>query len=258
MSDASGDPNFPTPPPPPPPNIAPPPGFVSYGATDQGAFSVFQRVGAVAKSLGILVMIVIGVQLVLVLLLVVARGKAQDFIDGTIDKDEFTRGVVLYGLMGVVSFAVQIAILVLTIVWMSKMARNQQALGRAGTWGPPWAIAGWFLPPCVLYVIPYLMFRDLWKSSDPQSAPDWRRNPVGPIVHIWWVLFGLLPLAFIGVTFTNFRSRGDRTDIEAAHDLVDDFGLTVLSSLVSVAAAVAFLFLVRQLTARHKETIHES
>jgi hypothetical protein len=72
------------------------------------------------------------------------------------------------------------------------------------------------------------------------------------------VLFGLLPLAFIGVTFANFRSRGDRSDIEAAHDLVDDFGLTVLSSLVSVGAAVAFLFLVRQLTARHKQTIHES
>src|SRR5829696_1084208 len=192
MSDLNGDQDFsaPPPPPPPPPGLTAPPGYVSYGETNQGAYSWFQRIGGAARTLGMLVMILIPIQLLLILFYVAAHGKAQDFINGSIDEDAFKRGVVLYGLFGIISFAVQVAILVLTIVWMSKMARNQQALGRHGTWGPGWAIAGWFAPPCVLYIIPYLMFRDLWKASDPQSGPDWKKNPVGLIVTIWWVLFG--------------------------------------------------------------------
>jgi len=259
MSDVNGDANFsPPPPPPPPPGLAAPPGYVSYGENNQGAYSSLQAVGGSGRTLGILVMVLIPIQLLLILFYTVAHSKAQDFINGSINEDKFKRGVVLYGLFGIISFAVQVAILVLTMVWMSKMARNQQALGRAGTWGPGWAIGGWFAPPCVLYVIPYLMFRDLWKASDPQSSPDWKKNRVAPIVTIWWVLFGLAPLAFLGVTVGNFRARGNRNNLDAAKDIVDHFGSTLASSIVAVGAAVAYLLLVRQLTARHQRAIHEA
>jgi hypothetical protein len=155
MSDASGDQPFPAPPPappppPPPPHFAAPPGYASYSADNRGAFGAFQRIGGVAKPLQILVLVIMVVQVALVLFLVVARNKAQDFINGSIDADAFKRGVGFYVLFGGVSFAVQIAVLVLTMVWMSKMARNQITLGREGTWGPGWAVAAWFLPPCVL------------------------------------------------------------------------------------------------------------
>jgi ABC-type Fe3+ transport system permease subunit len=138
------------------------------------------------------------------------------------------------------------------------MAKNQVELRRAGTWGPAWAIAGWFVPPCILYVIPYLMLRDLWKASDPNSAEDWKRNPVGPIVHIWWFLFGLLPIAFISVTVGNFRFNANSDDVDAADKLVDGFNVSVASAVVQLAAAVAFLLLVTQLSARHRQTIGEA
>ena len=55
------------------------------------------------------------------------------------------------------------------MIWMFKMAKNVRALGRQGLrYAPGWAIGGWFVPPCVLYVVPWLMFRELWKASDPE------------------------------------------------------------------------------------------
>ena len=59
-----------------------------------------------------------------------------------------------------------IPIAVLTIIWMFRMAGNLRQLGRTGaTWAPGWAIGGWFCPPCAIYAIPWLMFRELWRGS---------------------------------------------------------------------------------------------
>ena len=55
------------------------------------------------------------------------------------------------------------------MIWMYRMAANHRALQRNGTWAPGWAIGGWFLPPGGLYIIPFLMFRELWKASDPNG-----------------------------------------------------------------------------------------
>ncbi|MCU1366421.1 MAG: hypothetical protein JWN39_2060, partial [Ilumatobacteraceae bacterium] len=179
--------------PPPPGNLAPPPGYVPYGGANQGAFGAFQRTGGLAKWLGIALMVLIPVQLLALLKSASDRSKARDFISGKISEDDYTRSVGLSGLLGLLSFAVFAAVAVLTIIWMFRMARNSQIIGRIGTWKPGWAIGGWFVPPFVLYVVPFLMFRDLWKASDPDSAADWRTNRVAPIVNVRWVLYGIAP-----------------------------------------------------------------
>jgi ABC-type Fe3+ transport system permease subunit len=263
MSDFSGEHVPPAPPagfpapPPPPPSIAPPPGYVPYGGANAGAFGNFQSIGGVAKALGILVTILVPLQLVSVLVASMARSKAQDFLEGTIDDDAFNSSLAASGLLGILSLLLTIAVAVLTMIWMNRMAKNLQQIQRVGTWTPGWAIGGWFLPPCGLYVIPFLMFRDLWKGSDSQSTHDWRANPVGPIVNIWWILYGLvLPFVTFGVSLSSFRI--DRSTTETARDLDTGFGISLASGLLQVVAAVVYLLLVRQLTARHKQTINEA
>lgn len=235
--------------------MTPPPGYVPYGGANQGAFGAFQRVGNLAKWLGIMLIILIPVQVISMLKSAGDRGKARDFLAGRITEDDYTETVGASALIGLISFALFITVAVLTMIWMFRMAKNQQVMGRMGTWKPGWAIGGWFVPPFVLYVVPFLMFRDLWKASDPAPTNDWRTNRVGSIVNIWWVLYGLAPLLFLSVTLSSFQL--DRSAVDAAQEIDDKFGVTLAASAVQVAAAVAYLLLVRQLTARHRSATNE-
>ena len=47
----------------------------------------------------------------------------------------------------------------------------------------------WILPQ-MLYVIPFLMFRVMWKASDTDVpiGGDWRSGRVSPIVPVWFVV----------------------------------------------------------------------
>jgi len=237
--------------------MTPPPGYVSYGGNNNGAFGNFKPIGGVAKALRVLTIIIIPLLAIGAILLVNVKGKADDYVNSNGSFSDYEDALGPYGLISLLVGVVTLSLFVLTIIWMFRMAKNQVALGRSGTWGPAWAIAGWFLPPCILFVIPYLMLRDLWKSSDPNSGPDWKKNPIGPIVHVWWVLYGLLPLAFISVTVGNFQFNADADNIDTAKDIVDGFNVSLGSSIVQLGAAVAFLLLVAQLTARHKQTTNE-
>lgn len=237
--------------------MGPPPGYVPYGGANQGAFGTYGRIGGVAKWLGVSLIALIAVQIISLIKSAGDRSSAREFLNGTISESEYTKTVGLSALVGLLSFAAFAAVAVLAIVWMFRIAKNLQLMDRVGTWKPGWAIGGWFVPPFVLYVVPFLMMRDLWKASDPTGGGrDWRTNRVGSIVNVWWVLYGLAPVLFLGVTFSSFQL--DRSAIDAAHEIDDKFGITLASSAVQVAAAVAFLFLVRQLTERHRQTIGES
>ena len=242
--------------PPPPPNMSAPPGYIAYGGSNQGAYASFQRIGGVARWLGITLIVLVPVLLLAVLKSFGDRTKAQDFLAGKISEGSFKRDIGATALLGLLSAAVLIATAVLTIIWMYRIAKNLQALNRVGTWKPGWAIGGWFVPPFILYVVPFLMLRDLWKGSDPDSGHDWRTNRVGAIVNIWWVLYGLAPVLFLSVTFSNFSVS--RSTTSAANQLVDRFGVSIGSSVLQIASAVTFLLLVRQLTARHQQLINES
>jgi hypothetical protein len=248
MSDAG----FPAPPPLPPPGQAPPPpGYVGYGQA-QGAFSPLRNVGGLATAITVLLVILVPLELLNILFTFPARDKAQDYIDGVVSKKEFEDALV--GTIAAASGVglITLATFVLTIIWMYRMAKNLQALNRQGTFGPGWAIAGWFTPPCVLYVVPYLMLRELWRGSQAGNA-DWRRNPVSPVVHLWWVFFGLLPLVtLVGTRRLTIGSMRNDDAVDAAKNIVDNFGLQIFGGAVPAAAAVLFIVLVRQLTAMHR------
>lgn len=248
---------MPPPPPPPPPELAPPPGYVKYGDPNYRGAASLQNVGGLARAISALMLILVPLTFVSILISFQLRGKARDFVNGDIGETGFKNSLGLTVLVGAVAGLLTLTTFVLTIIWMYRLAKNQQALGRYGTWTPGWAIGGWFLPPCVLYIIPFLMMRDLWKSSDPASGPDWKKNPVAPIVNLWWVLYGLVPVAFITVTFSGANLRS-RSTTASAKTLVDTFTVSTMSAVVQIAAGVTFLLLVRQLTERHKQLTHEA
>jgi hypothetical protein len=247
-----------TPPPPPPGGLTPPPGYTAYGGPDQVRPGL-QRIGTISKVLWIIMAVEIPLQLISAVLSWRLSNKAADFVAGRITEDDFKTAT--RSPLTAIAGLLFLPIAVLTIVWMYRMASNLKAVGRTGlTWAPIWAIFGWFLPPCVIYAIPWLMFAELWRASDPAvplTDPSWKRGKVTPLVHAWWVLYGLLPLIGIAGSANMFR-RFQQNDLLAyARQQQQHVGLNFVLGLVSVAAAAVYMVLVRQLSDRHMRTINE-
>lgn len=241
------------PPPPPPPDLSPPPGAVAYQTGPWGA-TPLRRVGGLAKALTILLAIAALGQLVTMLFVPGQIDNAEDLVAGRIDEDTYLEEQLGFSAVSLVTGAVTLAIVVLSMVWLHRVASNHRDLRRATTWGPGWAIGGWFLPP-LLYVIPTLMLREHWKAAEPTSPPgdeSWRRSPEPVLVWVWFALYSLLPIVLLfsgsGLFFgTGFG--GDAEDL--AENILDSESSLWLSAISTFLAAIAWALVVRGLTDRH-------
>jgi Domain of unknown function (DUF4328) len=244
--------------------MGPPPGYVAYGAVGSVDRSV-QRIGGLATALKVLLLIFIPLSALNIIATVQVSHRAKQFADGTISKDSFAR-VSRFNLGSAAGYLV-IPIAVLTMVWMFRMAQNVRALGRPGLrFAPGWAIGGWFTPPCVVYAVPWLMFRELWKASDPEIGPGdpaWRDHPVPLIVNLWWVCYGLVPLLGIFsaagiVSQLRNTSDSDKRLRDLADQLHKYLPLNVAIASVGMLSGVIYLLMVRQLSDRHMRATRES
>ncbi len=215
-----------------------------------------KRVGSISRAAMILVAVsaVMAVASWLVGLAIVS--DAEEFLDGEMSTDDFAISIAPWGLVALVQGVATLAAVVLVIIWMQRIAKNHQLLHRTGTWGPGWAIGGWFLPP-LLYVIPFLMFRELWKASDPDVplGGDWKSGSVSWVVPAWFVLYGPVSIIaqFAGGASLNFG--GSERDI--AEQIVDGQTTAALSGLVALASGALFILMARGLTARHQRLTGE-
>ncbi|NND74695.1 MAG: DUF4328 domain-containing protein [Ilumatobacter sp.] len=260
MSDVPPPPPGP-PPPPPGDGLTPPPGYVAYG----NAPTPMTRISRV-KGLSTAIMIVVGIagvgSLVNALLTSSLRTKAEDFLAGSISESEFNDSVVSFSAFSAIAGIGLLAGAVLVMIWMFRITANLRAFGQSTTWHPLFAIFGWFLPPLVLYVIPFLMLREQWQKSAPPvtagvTAPTGGRE--NPALWIWFVAFGLLPLLTITLQFDSINNFGDTGAEAVAENLVDaDTAITLISGIGSAVAAAAWIVFVRQLTARHRAMTGES
>jgi hypothetical protein len=185
---------------------------------------------------------------------------ARRLIDGRITDDEFIAAFGPSALLQVLAGAAQITLGILTLVLWFRIARNLRALGRDTRWGPGWTIGGWFVPPLVLYIIPFLTLREMWRASDPDVAwgsqhQSWKASSVPGVITAWWVLFGLVPLAVLGLgrgASTTPVDFGGTDLIPLAEQIADQWMLSTFSTVASVAAAACWITILRGLTGRHR------
>src|SRR4051794_24663491 len=176
-------------PPPPPSGLVAPPGYAGYTATPFGQVPL-KRVSGLAKVVMVLVLATALMSFVELLMRQTVRGYAEDSLAGSIDKQELRHRILTYSIVPVIGSALQLAALIVTVIWMFRVASNHRALHRGGTWGPGWAIAGWVLPPFV-WVIPTLMLVEMWKASDPDVpiGDNWRTKTGAPLAVMWGVMY---------------------------------------------------------------------
>lgn len=257
------------PPPPPPAYPGQPSSYPESGGNPRFTGGLgFEPLGRRARIIAILVGVVAAVQIASIPVELAIGDKAEKFRNGTISLDSFKDALnKQQGLAGLQNGA-QLAAGILTILLLRRMIRNHRALGRPGAkWGPGWAIGGWLIPTAV---IPWLILKELWKGSDPQNLPNdpsWRQRAVSPLVHAWWVVFGLVPIALVGSnvavalnTVRDAASRG-RTELETYETLADIYSslqyIQVSVGIAIVVAAVLFAKVIIDLSRRQQALIGE-
>ncbi|MCE9623574.1 MAG: DUF4328 domain-containing protein [Actinomycetia bacterium] len=246
-------------PPPPPFNLTPPPGYVAYGGPGAVPYGT-QPIGGIAKPLGILMMILVPVELLSVINTISTSRSAKDFLNGSISESKFEDAS--QGSLVQIGGLLVIPVAVLTMIWMFRMAKNLRALGRTGaTFAPGWAIGGWFTPPCVIYVVPWLMLKELWKGSDPELTtgdPNWKAGRVSPLITAWWVMYGLLPLVGFATAAGLISGLQDVDNRDLAEQIDKYATINIALGVVGIGTAIVYLMLVRQLSARHMKAIGET
>ena len=222
-----------------------------------------RRIGGLATPIVVSTVIVALGTLVSAVLSAGVATDAADFLAGDIGRAEFEDAIAPLNSVQLLVSVATLATGVLTIIWMFRIASNVRAFGRATTWSPLFAIFGWFLPPLVLYIVPFLVLRELWKASEPTGVDEtdgWKRTPDNPVLWVWFVVFGLIPAVLFAVQIGSFADGGLPTnDIQSVADSLDEFGaLGWLTAALSLAAAVVWVMFVRSLTQRHKQLTNET
>jgi hypothetical protein len=217
-----------------------------------------RRVNGLAKAIVIVLAVFAVGQVITTATTGSAADAAVEFLaDG--DEDAFDDSLGPYRLGSSLTGAAQIAIAVLSIIWLYRVAANHRGLGRQLTWAPVWAIAGWFLPP-LLFIIPLLMIRETWKASTPDvpaGSQDWKRQGESPLVWIWFVLFVVAPIALLLLGTSQFSNLSpDREDLAEYFD--DQQGVIIASGVVSILAAIAWALVIREITRRHTQLTGEA
>jgi hypothetical protein len=238
MSDTPPPPQFPSPPPP-----SAPPGYAAYEPTNWGAGLSRVR-GLYLAISGLLAVFGLGT-LASIFLSSNAQDAARDFVAGRIDEDAFEDEVAGSLGGGFLLIVAQIALVVVSVIWLYRVVRNVSALGRRGTWGPGWAIAGWLLPP-FLFVIPLLVLREAWTRSLTDPRDDPRRDV---LLAVWFVLYSGVSVGSLAMQVRQ-ASAGDDA-VELAQFAIDTQGLSTALAVVALGAVVAWYLVVRGLTRRH-------
>jgi hypothetical protein len=160
------------------------------------------------------------------------------------EADDFVSTTAVVYLLLLVSTAV------VFIVWMSRAARNNDALGRdLPRLSTGWAVGGWFIP-IANFVLPVLIVQDLWRGSTasiPRGDMRWRIASRSALVGWWW---GTFVLSFLRIGIGDGASEtGDLDQLRAA-DFSGLFGM-----LLATASAVLAVLVVRRLAGRQEETL---
>jgi hypothetical protein len=248
--------------PPPPPPMSPPPGYVAYGGPDDQSGGTFRRIGGLTKALVTLNVIGIVASALSVLVQLTLRGDARDYRNGAITSTAFADKLGPYLAVSALAGSIALAALIVQIIWVYRMAGNLRVLRRPKqSFAPGATIAINILGGCTLGILPYFMWRELWKGSDPAAPagdPGWKQRPVGQIVHIWLAATLLTVVASIGLGVGSAVTRINRgSNATLAKQLDSQFGFVVLAGVFGIVTAVVFLALIRQLASRHMQSTRE-
>ncbi|MFP4513066.1 MAG: DUF4328 domain-containing protein [Acidimicrobiales bacterium] len=138
---------------------------------------------------------------------------------------------------------------ILMIIWTYKASQTADRLGPGGrTWGPGWAIGGWFIPFASL-VIPKLVLNEIERvatapRSGAQVVAAWRRQSTSALGWIWWLTF----VAGSVLMAASFAFEDPDTLLRSASDIRAGYTLAALATVCFAVSGVLGALFVRKLS----------
>jgi len=170
------------------------------------------------------------------------RDALSGFEAGTISLDEAVAVEDRWGLSASIELIMYLVIGVIWVVWMWRLYRNVEALGRRRKHSIHWCIWGWVIPIGSLW-IPRMITGDIWRKSDPSDLADPAAR-VPWIYNLWWGLFLVTVFVSRGIGFDEPATTAAWIDRVSAYIWLD--GLGIILAFVSI-------FVVRDLTNRQSQ-----
>lgn len=245
--------------------MAPPPGYVAYGGAGAAMEARFRPVKSIATAAVALQLVALAGSVVLLVLQLGLRDEARQFLDDTLTKQGFEDATGAYGSLALIAGALSLGVLVIMVLWSFRIAANLRAAGRAPlTWKPGLTVLVWILGGCTLNIINFLLLREHWRGSDPDTSlgdPNWKRSPVDPLITAWFVA----GLVGIGTTFASVGAGGVFTGTATldsttnlAKQIAEQSNIAMLTTVLGAVSTVLLVLVVRRLTARHMRLTHEA
>ena len=244
-----------------PPPSAPPPGYYDQGSAPSAAWggppgdyttpAQWHNLRGLTTALTVLFAIHIGLAVLLIIGVLNHLSVLSDKEVGGIvlDTDAVNDAQAFPVAMLILAFFLGIATLVLLIIWLFRAAKNNEALGRQNPrLGPGWAIAG-FLIPFANLVIPFIMFDDVWRGSDPavpRGDPNWRRSSTLPAIWAWLVTSVIFTIPNL-VASAGGDVRADEPEKVRRDDI-----LRIIATFGAILAAVLAIVVIRRIAARQE------
>jgi Domain of unknown function (DUF4328) len=214
-----------------------------------------------ADGLGIATTILLGIMAFLALIVAFAQFNEYSVVDdiiGTtgdssigdlIDADDARLGTLGIFYLG------WIATGIVFVIWQYRHSRNAQSLAGPGGLGPPWAIAGWFIPVAGLVLPGIELYQSSQASSPPAPGGGPRSGKGSGLVIAWIIAFAggslLLSSNFLFDTLDDGFGGTDPEDVRTL------LALGGVGGLVMVAAGVLAAIMVQSLTRKQTRRIQE-
>ncbi|WP_419996750.1 protein kinase domain-containing protein [Streptomyces boninensis] len=133
--------------------------------------------------------------------------------------------------------------IVLWTVWFHRLRTNAEYFAPNGNrFAPGMAAGSWFIPVVYLFM-PKMIANDIWKASAPAAPTGYATGAPGRgLLNAWWIVW--LPTTVL------FFWDWDRNHLTA-----DNVAVDMIQDVVTVAAGVLALLLVRKLSAMQDQRI---
>ena len=181
-------------------------------------------------------------------------GENADFTDMPGGWMQAAVGLIGLGLGGFYVLGYLFAV-VMFLIWMRRSYLNLMSLGvRQMDYSTGWALGCWFVPLLNL-VRPYEIIKEIWLKSDPDDVETTNSPLVSalelvqiatPLFGLWWGFW------IISNIFGNISTRLT-FGAETLNEQMVSFSLAIISSLLSIVAAILAIGVVRGITARQEE-----
>ncbi|NGN66051.1 DUF4328 domain-containing protein [Streptomyces sp. A7024] len=135
--------------------------------------------------------------------------------------------------------------IVVWTVWFHRLRTNAEFFAPNGNrFAPGMAAGAWFIPVVYLFM-PKMIANDIWKASVPAAPTGYAAaQPAGgrALLNAWWI-------AWLPCTVLFFW------DWDREHLTADNVGVDMIQDMLTVAAGVLAILLVRKLTAMQDQRI---